>query len=320
MRFIISLLFFAITFAHANQYKIAHITNGEIQAYLCVGENRAAQFYQGVRFDPTGVVLSLKANGHVYFGDVYEVHNPKVYDSISGPVEEYLVVGYNDAKVGEDFLKIGVGMLEKISDGKYKFSESFKLKNAGKRTVRVEENLVEYTHTMSDKSGYGYALKKRVYLEKKSLVVEHTLKNIGTKKIDSNVYSHGFYTVDNMTIDSSVVAKFNFKLDCPQAYISKGLAEINGNEIRYLRSAQEKDRVSIDNIECAGTLEENVMEVHFGNANAGVRVRGDKPLLKAVYWSNKKMVCPEPFVKIDLMPNQEMSWKFVYDFFELNQK
>ena len=101
--------------------------------------------------------------------------------------------------------------------------------------------------------------------------------------------------------------------------ISKGLAEIKGNEIRYLRTAKDFERVSIDNIECAGTLEENCMEVEFGKIGAGVRVRGDKPLLKSVYWSNGKMVCPEPFVKIDIKPNEEFSWKFTYDFFKLEK-
>lgn len=319
MKYILTLLLFAFTLSYAEQYKIARITNGEIEAYVCVGETRAEQYYRGVRFDPTGVVLSLKAHEHIYFGGVYQVHNPEFFDSISGPVEEYLVVGYNEAKVGEDFLKIGVGMLEKKSDVKYSFMEDFKLKNAGTRSVKVFDDSIEYTHKMSDKSGYGYILKKRLRLEKSSLVVEHTLKNIGTKTIDSNVYGHCFFTIDNAQIDESVVAKFKFKLDCPQAYISKGLAEIKGNEIRYLRKAEYTDRVSIDNIECAGTLEENCMEVEFRKIGAGVRVRGDKPLLKSVYWSNKRMVCPEPFVKIDLKPNQEFSWKFTYDFFKLQK-
>ena len=319
MRLILALLFFTFSFSYAEQYKIARITNGEIEAYVCVADNRAEQYYRGVRFDPTGVVLSLKAKGHIYFGGVYPIHNPECFDSISGPVEEYLIVGYNEAKVGEDFLKIGVGMLEKKSDKKYNFIEDFKLKNAGKRSVKVFDDSIEYTHEMSDKSGYGYILKKRLRLEKSSLVVEHTLKNIGSKTIDSNVYGHCFFTVDNMKIDESVVAKFNFKLDCPQAYISKGLAEIKDNEIRYLRTAKDSDRVSIDNIQCAGTLEENCMEVEFGKLGAGVRVRGDKPLLKSVYWSNGKMVCPEPFVKIDLKPNEEFSWKFTYDFYKLEK-
>lgn len=319
MRLILALLFLAFSFSYAEQYKIARITNGEIEAYVCVADNRAEQYYRGVRFDPTGVVLSLKAKGHIYFGGVYPIHNPECFDSISGPVEEYLIVGYNEAKVGEDFLKIGVGMLEKKSDKKYNFIEDFKLKNAGKRSVKVFDDSIEYTHEMSDKSGYGYILKKRLRLEKSSLVVEHTLKNIGSKTIDSNVYGHCFFTVDNMQIDESVVAKFNFKLDCPQAYISKGLAEIKDNEIRYLRTAKDSDRVSIDNIQCAGTLEENCMEVEFGKLGAGVRVRGDKPLLKSVYWSNGKMVCPEPFVKIDLKPNEEFSWKFTYDFYKLEK-
>lgn len=318
MRIFITLILFAFSVSYAQQYKIARISNDEIEAYLCVANTHSEQYYRGVRFDPTGVILSLRAQGHVYFGGVYQVHKPEHYDSISGPVEEYLVVGYDDAKVGEDFLKIGVGMLEKDSNEKYTFRGNYKLKNAGVRSVKVSADAVEYTQKMSDKSGYGYILKKRVYLEKSSLVVEHTLKNIGTKTLDSNVYSHGFYTIDNATVDESVLVKYNFKLDCPQAYISKGLAKIEGNEIRYLRLAKNyMERVSIDNIQCAGTLEENCMEVHFGNVGAGVRVRGDKPLLKSVYWSNDKMICPEPFIKIDLKPNEEMSWKFTYDFFKL---
>lgn len=59
------------------------------------------------------------------------------------------------------------------------------------------------------------------------------------------------------------------------------------------------------------------MCVENGKVGAGVRVSGDRPLLKAVFWSDKKSVCPEPFVKIDLAPGEEFAWSLFYDFYTL---
>ena len=52
-----------------------------------------------------------------YFGEWFERHDPLLHDGITGPVEEFLTgdsaLGYDEAKAGETFVRIGVGAVRK---------------------------------------------------------------------------------------------------------------------------------------------------------------------------------------------------------------
>src|ERR1700730_15317597 len=107
--FLLSLRFAA---AAAEPPEIA-ISNGVIRArvYLPDAENG---YYRGTRFDWSGVISSLEYNGHSYFGQWFPRYDAKLHDSITGPVEEYSTgdsaLNYAEAKPGETFVKIGVGV------------------------------------------------------------------------------------------------------------------------------------------------------------------------------------------------------------------
>ncbi len=102
--------------AAAAQFPQAEISNSRIRAKLYLPDARHG-YYQGTRFDWSGVVASLECNGHSYFGKWFEGHDPKLHDAITGPVEEFFTndagLGYDEAKPGESFIKIGVGTLRK---------------------------------------------------------------------------------------------------------------------------------------------------------------------------------------------------------------
>src|SRR5262249_48554211 len=78
----------------------AGISNGTIDAKLYLPDLRSG-YYRGTRFDWSGVIHSLRFQGHEYFGPWFERYDPKTHDAITGPVEEFLShdagLGYQDA-------------------------------------------------------------------------------------------------------------------------------------------------------------------------------------------------------------------------------
>ena len=69
-------------------------------------------------FDWSGVIASLTFKGHEYFGVWFPHYDPLLHDAITGPVEEFRddgnpALGFNEAKPGGLFVKIGVGILRK---------------------------------------------------------------------------------------------------------------------------------------------------------------------------------------------------------------
>ena len=48
-----------------------------------------------------------------------------------------------------------------------------------------------------------------------------------------------------------------------------------------------------------------------------MRIRGDRPLVKVVFWSISTVACPEPYIQMRIKPGQESKWKYTYDFYRL---
>src|ERR1039457_4535966 len=98
----------------AADFPQAEISNGSIRAKLYLPDAQQG-YYRATRFDWSGQIASLEFQGHNYFGQWFDRYDPKLHDSILGPVEEFLTngigLGYNDVKTGESFVKIGVGAL-----------------------------------------------------------------------------------------------------------------------------------------------------------------------------------------------------------------
>ena len=92
------------------------ITNGLVTAVLYLPDAEHG-YYRATRFDWSGVIADLQAGGHSYFGRWNPKYDPKLHDAISGPVQEYVTgQGFDAAKPGETFVKIGVGVLRKPAE------------------------------------------------------------------------------------------------------------------------------------------------------------------------------------------------------------
>src|ERR1700750_2455362 len=85
----------------------AEITNGLIRAHLYLPDAEKG-YYRATRFDWSGVINDLEYKGHHYYGQWYEKYSPTINDAIMGPVEAFDPIGYDEAKPGEGFIKIGV--------------------------------------------------------------------------------------------------------------------------------------------------------------------------------------------------------------------
>ena len=102
--------------------------------------------------------------------------------AITGPVEEFTVLGYDEAKPGGTFLKIGVGILRKPDEAHYSAYRLYEIVNGGKWSVKKSKDAVEFTQELHDaSSGYGYVYHKKLSLVagKPQMLIEHSLKNVG---------------------------------------------------------------------------------------------------------------------------------------------
>lgn len=316
----------------AEQHPTAEISNGPIRAKIYLPD-REKGFYRGTRFDWSGMIGNLEYAGHRYYGPWFDRIDPPVRDftyvgseivvgqasGATGPAEEFTSVGFEEAAPGGTFLKIGVGVLRKPQNGQDNRFGMMELVDPGQWQVKTAASEVEFLHTLADAaSGYGYQYQKRLRLVpgQPQMVMEHTLKNTGQKPIRSEVYNHNFLVLDGLPPGPglTITLPFVVKTDRPPAL---ELAEIQGNQIHYRKALEGKDTVFMGFHGFGDSAKEYDFRVEHAKAGAGFRVTGDRPLSQMALWSIRSNVSLEPFIRVEVAPGEEFTWKYTYEYFTL---
>ena len=311
------LLVFAIS-AVAADVPQAVISNGPIHATIYLPDANSG-YYRGTRFDWSGVIASLEYKGHNYFGKWFEKYDPKIHDAIMGPVEEFRTndsaLQYDEAKAGDTFIKIGVGVLRKPKEARYSFATQYEIVNGGTWTHREFKDRVEFTHKLTDASGYAYVYRKTVRLVpgKPQMVIEHRLKNTGKKAFETSVYDHNFFVIDGQPTGPDFKVSFPFDI-VPVADVTRHAA-IQGPSLTYLHDLPKGQSVFTEIKGFGATSKDYDIRVENTKSKVGAHIVGDRPLSKVLYWSINTTLCPEPYVSMNIEPGKESAWKITYDFF-----
>lgn len=297
-------------------YPQAEISNGRVRARLYLPDVTSG-YYRATRFDWSGVIESLEWNGHSYFGKWYaREHDPKGNDAITGPVDEFDSVGYDEAAAGESFVRIGVGAIRKPQEPRFRQFSTYEIANPGTWSIQRRKDRVEFTHTLTDTGGYAYVYRKVVRLDGDAMVLEHHLRNTGRKVIATSVYNHNFFMLDNTPTGPDIVVRFPFE---PKAVSPlNGLAEIRGREFVYPHEMQRSYQTELTGF--GPTARDYDFRVENRKTGAGVRQVGDRPMSKINLWAPRTTVCPEAFIDLRVEPGKEESWNIRYEFYQVGSK
>jgi 6-phosphogluconolactonase len=313
---------FAVLMSHLafGQFPQAEISNSQIHAKLYLPDPQSG-YYRATRFDWSGVISSLEWNGHTYFGQWFPRYDPKLHDSITGPVEEFLTngsgLGYDEAKPGESFVRIGVGAVRRPDDAPFRQFGTYEITDPGKWTVQRSKDSIEFTQELGDTRGYAYLYHKKLRLEGNRLILEHRLKNTGRKVISTSVYEHNFFMLDGKPSGPDTVVKFRFD---PSAKADlHGLAQAGGNELRYLHELETGQSVYTELTGYGSAPTDYDIRVENTTTGAAVHQTSDHPMSKLAFWSIRTTVCPEAFIDLQVDPGQEVSWRIGYEFYAAPQ-
>lgn len=293
------------------------ITNGLVRVALYLPDTSAG-YYRGTRFDWSGAFKSLDYNGHRYVDEWFENYNPKTHDAICGPVEEFTPLGYAEAKPGDTFVKIGVGVLRKSDDKAYAFAKDYAVADRGKWTVKTHTDAVDFNHELTDAGGYGYRYTKTVRLSKgkPELVLTHRLTNTGQKAIETSVYNHNFFVIDKQSTGPQMTVRFPFAVKAE----GKGFGSIihaRDSSLVYSRELEKNEQVYSAGLRGFGaTAADYDIRIENAKTGAGVRATADQPLEKLVFWACSTTSCPEPYIRLRAMPGQTVTWTITYAFYQ----
>ncbi len=300
------------------------ISNGLVTARIAPPDLQRG-FYRGTRFDQAGIVTSLTLKGRNFYGPWFDRVAPDALDyaydaqdrvvggpdsATSGPVEEFAPLGF-EAKPGT-FVKIGVGALRQPDAQPYDHYRHYEILDAGNRTTKVTRDSVTFTQALSS-GGIAYTYQKTLRLVpgKLELVIEHVLKNTGSKPINTTVYDHNFLRL--VPGNGGVRVTFPF----PVAAASPppaDLMRIEGGTLTYLRPMKNRERISFLIAGFGNTAKDYEFRVEDTATSTGVRIQGDQPITRLNIFSIDKVQSVEPYIAIDLAPGQEKHWRYRYGF------
>lgn len=293
----------------------ATISDSRVRAQLYLPDAQSG-YYRGTRFDWSGVISSLEWNGHSYFGQWFPRYDPKLHDAITGPVEEFSGLGYDEAKPGESFVRIGVGAVRKPVEPEYRRFSTYEIVDPGTWTVRRSSDRAEFVHTLGDTGGYAYEYRKTVRLKGNTLVLEHRLKNTGRQAIATSVYEHDFFMLDNQPTGPDFLVRFPFQITA--AAPLNGAAETRGNDFVYLKELQTGQTVQTQLTGFGPDAKDYDIRLENRKTGAGVRQTSDRPISKFNLWSIRSNISPEAYIDLSIPPGQSSSFRITYEFYQVS--
>lgn len=309
------------------------LSNGSLDVLVFLPDAKDG-YYRSTRFDWSGVVGCASLNGHRFFGEWFNDYDPLKNDSITGPVEEFRTdggpigrtgpkgtffvpqgaIGYDDAKPGDPFLKPGVGVLRKVDNAPYQFGFPYPIVDTGKWTVRAKRHSILFRQVLRGPNGYAYVYEKVLKLDKKNSVMtlEHRLKNIGQKTIDTNVYDHDFFMLDGKPVGPGMVVHFAFE---PKPVDPLGeAARIEGKDLKFVDWLGPHKGVSGYLTGYSDKASDYDFTVEDSDTKVAVRQTSDRPLSRLYFWSTRSTICPEGYIHLSIPPQKTGRWKIRYQF------
>jgi hypothetical protein len=312
----------------------SHIANKQLRVKLFLPDAKNG-FYRGVRFDWSGVIGDLEFSGHHLYLPWFAALDPEAQDvvfkedkivagtnsAMTGPAEEFQTpIGYESARPGQTFLKVGVGLLRKIDDKPYRFTTHFELVDGGRWTVHKTAKTITFTQVLANKDAdYGYIYTKTIRLigNTSQLVIEHRLVNTGKLPIATKLYDHNFLTIDGIQVGPGYSISVPYKLEPTRLPDSK-FVKIDGSTATYMDSLKGQDRVAFGLQGFSAASKDYHFVISNQTAKIQVLITGDHPLANASVWSIRSILAVEPFIDILADPGKDDHWSYTYTYSKLN--
>lgn len=279
------------------------ISKEGIEAVLCYPSSKYG-YYRGTRFDWSGVFRKITRRGHIYADTWFDGNDPVRHDNVCGPSEEF-VIFRND--LPGTFLKIGVGLLKKES-GPYDRFKYYEIVDEGIRSLEALESLAVFRHCMQGQ----YEYEKRVeIIDGNVMEIRHCLMNLSSSVLDTYVYNHNFFNLDNAAVGPAIKVDFPYE---PEGTWRELLPEvaIKGESIVFSSELKKGGKTPFigDLSSCKD------FSFRIGNLASGIAVEAsvDLPVEYSVFWANSRVCCVEPYVHLTVETGSSISWTNRYIF------
>ena len=269
--------------------------------------------YTGTRFDWSGFVTQVTLDGSHTFC-VPEDYEPGMGTGGIGLCNEYgidMPVGFTDAKPGDLFPKLGIGLLTRLDNRDYSFWYPHQI--AQSFPIQVESSLDSATFTTLplDCRGYAAHLVKTLSVFANRLDVQYHFENTGSRPILTNEYVHNFVGLDQRSIGPEYVLRFPQPVELESISPMTAILLTNGSEMT-LRSVPKTPFYC----RLMGLSRSDQAQWELFHTPSGVTMRESVDFTPAriAVWGTTHVISVEVFKEINLQPGEAATWLRRYHF------
>lgn len=263
--------------------------------------------YKATRFDWTGVFERVTFDGKEFAGRWFDGDNPLKHDNLCGMSEEFMPIWLADGRC----FKPGVGILD-VPEGEtgYDHFKPYDIIDGGEFSVRKGDGIRITRHLMG--GIYDYSKTVRITGEN-SFVIEHHIENIGKEALSTFCYNHNFLTFAMDTVGPGRRFDFPGAVSGHWREDSTPAAVMEGKSIVFKDMVERGWKAFCADLRYEG-CDRGGYSFRASQGEMSVDVGSDAPMEFAVFWSNDRVACVEPYVKIALAPGESFGWTIEYLF------
>ncbi len=270
--------------------------------------------YQRTRFDWAGFITQVTLDGSHTFC-VPEDYDPKAGTGGIGLCNEFgneKSVGYTDAKPGDLFPKLGIGLLVRPDGSAYNFFRPYEIAQRFPIHIEAGESQARFTVEPLECRGYAARETKTVSVEGNCLQISYLLENTGSRPIDTHEYCHNFIGIDRQPVGPDYHLRFPYPVAFEKMQMNTEILQVQGGDIRWKALPQKP-------FFCRPTgfypTEKPQWELRLESSGAGMCEYDDFPPSRVALWGVGHVVSAEMYTDIDIQPGQSQAWTRRYEFF-----
>ncbi|WP_044477663.1 hypothetical protein [Paenibacillus antibioticophila] len=228
-------------------------------------------------------------------------------------------IGYQDTKPGEQFPKLGVGLLTRTDEGPYFFYKDYPVQPFKVEIEQKSPEEITFRTLPEECEGYAALLEKRISIDGQSLSIEYSLHNTGQKKLSTEEYCHNFLNINGCSIGPDYRLEFPVTLQ-PEVDEAETSEELMFDAGRVIWEKVPEHEFYFRTGGYDGTRKPYLWELFHLPSGAGVREVSRLEVSYAAVWGRSYVVSPEIFYRIEAEPGQCIKWTRTYEFFSENTK
>lgn len=266
--------------------------------------------YRGSRYDWSSFITSIILDNKHHFTGVESKIAGKGNGG-KGLCGEFCMEnppGYDETAVGDYFIKIGVGLVQKAADQEYAFSKPAEVKPI-LWNVLAKTDQVIFSCCQDMFHGFAYELVKKIHLQENSLVIDYQLTNTGVRDIITHEYNHNYLYFNKKTIGKDYGLSINFDPEFNRK--TKGM--LYKNRMFTFDENVKKVFFCEDRHACVG----KIGSWKLSNNALGLSVTEElsAPIMKFALYGKSYTICPELFADIKAPAGKSFTWqrKWVFE-------